>query len=265
MWEATLSSISGAGSSIWIIDADRAGYESLAAELQKAGHVVSFHDSLVAVTDALRARPETTPRLALIGCAMLSAHSSTFPMSFMAVARSDADDTVRTAFERGAVDVFTMPLGHHELRFKIERHLAAQSAMFAVQATAPASAGASAYSGELLFNQTFLTVGYGKGHEVTLTPREFQILGLLYKAPDHCITRASVFVSVWSGVKVCQKVLDVHVSKLRKKLKPLAININFVRPSNYVLDFPRSNAVAADRSTGYVGPDVIDAGARVSA
>lgn len=246
--EGPLTTNAGSGSAIWIVDAETASYQALAYELIGNGHTVSFHEDLAEVAAILRSRPESTPRLAIVGAAQLSAFSSEVPVSFMVVAPFDAPGAARSAFERGAIDYFRKPLGADELTYKVERHLAAMSAAFAPSRASAADAGGLP-GGPLTMNRTFLTVGYGKGVEVVLTPREFQILGLLYDAPDHCVTRASVFVSVWDGVKVCQKVLDVHVSKLRKKLKPLGISINFVRPSNYVLEIPGARQMATSANS----------------
>jgi DNA-binding response OmpR family regulator len=108
-----------------------------------------------------------------------------------------------------------------------------------------------AASDKILFNVGALTVTVGSRPPAALTPREFQILSLLYRGAEHTATRTELFASVWSGVSVCNKVLDVHVSKLRKKLAGLGIGVSFVRPAAYRLDFggtPQSAGGVGDAS-----------------
>jgi len=76
------------------------------------------------------------------------------------------------------------------------------------------------------------------GKKIKLTTREFEILDHLLVAPSHTVSRSDFFNSVWSGLKVCNKVLDVHVSNLRRKVRPHGIKIRFVRPGSFEIIFP---------------------------
>ena len=78
------------------------------------------------------------------------------------------------------------------------------------------------------------------GKIIKLTSREFEILDHLLIAPEHIVARADFFNSVWSGLKVCNKVLDVHVSNLRKKVQPHGIKIRFVRPGSFEIVLPET-------------------------
>jgi DNA-binding response OmpR family regulator len=89
----------------------------------------------------------------------------------------------------------------------------------------------------LSFDSMLLTVSNRSG-KVTLTPREYQILGLLYQGDQHAARRADLYAQVWNGVRVCNKVLDVHVSKLRKKLSGIGVQVTFEKPASYKLIFP---------------------------
>lgn len=91
----------------------------------------------------------------------------------------------------------------------------------------------------LSFDSMLLTVSNQTG-KVTLTPREYQILGLLYQGDQHAARRADLYSQVWNGVRVCNKVLDVHVSKLRKKLTTIGVQVNFEKPASYKLVFSPS-------------------------
>lgn len=75
------------------------------------------------------------------------------------------------------------------------------------------------------------------GQLIRLTPREFDILKHLYIAPGHSVSRKDFFNHVWKGLKVCNKVLDVHVSNLRKKVHQHGISIQFVKPGSFEMSF----------------------------
>ncbi len=97
---------------------------------------------------------------------------------------------------------------------------------------------------QLSFDSMLLTVSNDTG-KVTLTPREYQILGLLYQGDQHAARRADLYSQVWNGVRVCNKVLDVHVSKLRKKLTTIGVRVNFEKPASYKLVFPQGQSDGA--------------------
>lgn len=76
------------------------------------------------------------------------------------------------------------------------------------------------------------------GDRIRLTPREFDIFNYLYAAQDHTVARKEFFRQIWSGLKVCNKVLDVHVSNLRKKIQGYGFRIHFTKPDGFTLLLP---------------------------
>ena len=79
-------------------------------------------------------------------------------------------------------------------------------------------------------------LGVSRGDRtVDLTPREYQLLCLFLRANGDLVSRAGLFASVWVEGRVCGKVLDVHVSKLRKKLGQLGLGVSFRKPQHYEL------------------------------
>ena len=79
------------------------------------------------------------------------------------------------------------------------------------------------------------------GHKIKLTKREYEILNHLLLVPERIVTRTEFFSSIWSGLTVCNKVLDVHVSNLRKKVQPYGIKIKFVHPGSFEIVLPESH------------------------
>ncbi len=217
-------------SGIVIVDTDRAAYAGLVEALERGGRTVRFSEL----------GEDGTAALAIID---FETRVTEPAIPFVAVAANDNAQAIRAAFARGALDVFVKPFSANEVAFKLERLLTSRAALTTSTILQVLPRGETPTN--LVVNDVALSIGIGERTPVVLTPREYQILRLLYDAPGYSVTRPSVFVAVWSGVKVCQKVLDVHVSKLRKKLKPLGLTITFVRPNNYVLVLDPAAAVAA--------------------
>lgn len=78
------------------------------------------------------------------------------------------------------------------------------------------------------------TASHG-GYTVHLTPREYEIIATLAESPDFARTRADIRSQIWKNIKVCNKVLDVHISNARKKMMKLGFKIQFQRPETYAL------------------------------
>jgi DNA-binding response OmpR family regulator len=73
------------------------------------------------------------------------------------------------------------------------------------------------------------------GREVSLTPREFELLLLLVRHPRRVVHRSVILDSLWAGEDVSDHVLDQHVASLRRKLGP-AVTITTVRGVGYRLE-----------------------------
>lgn len=72
------------------------------------------------------------------------------------------------------------------------------------------------------------------GEEVSLTPREFDLLALLLREPERLHTRAALLDALWPEGYVTDHVLDVHLASIRRKLRG-ALNIANVRGVGYRL------------------------------
>lgn len=84
------------------------------------------------------------------------------------------------------------------------------------------------------------TVVYA-GNEVELLPREYRILEYMIRREGQVVSRTMLFEAVWNyRVGERTNVIDVHISRLRKKLDPTgtAPIIHTVRGSGYVLRAP---------------------------
>ncbi|ADY25321.1 two component transcriptional regulator, winged helix family [Deinococcus proteolyticus MRP] len=82
---------------------------------------------------------------------------------------------------------------------------------------------------------------YFKGHEVRLSPREFDLLTFLARQPGRVYSRAEIEREVWSGdLPSNSNVVDVHMANMRSKLRDLDGYglIRTVRGIGYALKTP---------------------------
>lgn len=60
-----------------------------------------------------------------------------------------------------------------------------------------------------------------RGRSVTLTPKEFELLGVLAAAGGRALRREQLLAQVWGyGPQVVTRTLDVHIGRLRRKIEP---------------------------------------------
>ena len=137
-------------------------------------------------------------------------------------ARSDEADRV-VGLEIGADDYVTKPFGRQELLARIR-------AVMRRRAAPPekrAAAGPDRY-GRLAIDRRAARV-HLDGAEVSLTPKEYELLAFLTEEPGALMTREQIMEAVWDANWFGPtKTLDVHVAALRRKLAG-AIAIETVR------------------------------------
>lgn len=71
-----------------------------------------------------------------------------------------------------------------------------------------------------------------------LTPRELTIFEMLYTSHQRVVARSEFLSKIWGETSVCNKVLDVHVSNLRKKIQKHGFQIRFQKPDSFLLLLP---------------------------
>ena len=127
----------------------------------------------------------------------------------MLTARGDTPDVVR-GLEAGADDYIAKPFKVQELVARLRTRLRR------VEADAP--------EGEITIKGVTINAGTHEvtcdGHEVSLTPLEFDLLMALAKRPRQVMTRQKLMEEVWgyhhSGDT---KLINVHVQRLRSKIE----------------------------------------------
>jgi DNA-binding response OmpR family regulator len=76
---------------------------------------------------------------------------------------------------------------------------------------------------------------YIEGQKIDLTPKEFKILAILWENMGEVTGRDKILKSVWEQTHVSDRVIDNHVTSLRKKLGGSTIKIESVYSEGYKL------------------------------
>lgn len=74
------------------------------------------------------------------------------------------------------------------------------------------------------------------GAAVSLTRTEFELICLLLSSKGQIFSRSQLMDSIWSGVIVTERTIDVNITRLRKKLGPYAQNIANRQGYGYYFD-----------------------------
>ena len=74
------------------------------------------------------------------------------------------------------------------------------------------------------------------GHPVNLTRTEFDLLCLLLSHRGQVFSRQQLMDRIWEGVIVTERTVNVHITRLRKKLGPYASNIVSRQGFGYVFE-----------------------------
>ncbi|MEU4393376.1 response regulator transcription factor [Kribbella sp. NPDC023855] len=149
-------------------------------------------------------------------------------------ARSDEIERV-VGLELGADDYVSKPFGLRELVARMRA---------VTRRTAPRSSAAEPEPPPAVATQQLGSLRLDRGArrafvaetEISLTPKEFDLLSLLAATPGVVHTREQLIEEVWdSNWFGSTRTLDVHVGALRKKLAD-AVEVNTVRGVGFRLD-----------------------------
>jgi len=132
-------------------------------------------------------------------------------------ARGEESDKV-LGFRLGADDYVTKPFGVMELLARVEAILR-RSNQGGTATEAPAQEGDSAVFGSITVNARARIV-YRDGKEVSLTPKELDLLLALIRREGDVVSRLDLLKEVWGHrAAVVSRTVDTHISELRRKLE----------------------------------------------
>ena len=145
-----------------------------------------------------------------------SARLRALPILLLSARAAEVD--LVAGLESGADDYVAEPFGIRELLARVgallrRRQRAAEAAAAGRSAAAPLAVG------DLLMEPTGRRV-LRRGREVSLRPKEFDLLAFLLRHPGRVFTRAQILEGVWgTGYVGDVRTVDVHVRWLREKLE----------------------------------------------
>lgn len=131
------------------------------------------------------------------------------PVIFI-TARTTEDDLL-TGFNVGADDYITKPFSVKEVIVRVKAVLKRSS-----QVTLPGESSRSVDGLDLNLKKRKLKI---RKKEVELTRKEFEILALLLRREGYFLSREEILERVWDDKTiVTRRTVDVHITRLRKKL-----------------------------------------------
>lgn len=139
--------------------------------------------------------------------ALRAERESTAPVIFMTA--RDAEEDVVSVLAAGADDFLVKPIRRLELIARIEA---------VIRRTAPPRKAARLEAGAFVVDvgARLLTVD---GKPADLTDKEFDLAAFLFARIDSLVSKGHIAQSVWGhNESVLSRTVDVHVSKLRRKL-----------------------------------------------
>jgi len=132
------------------------------------------------------------------------------PIVFI-TARSSENDKL-TGFSLGADDFITKPFSVKEIMARVKALIRRSE----YKDTQDMTESVIKIAGiELDMERKRLNID---GRREDLTPIEFQLLYILIRNPGRIFNRDQILESVWRDVNVTERTVDVHVTRLRKKL-----------------------------------------------
>jgi DNA-binding response OmpR family regulator len=134
------------------------------------------------------------------------------PILFITAKNTENDKL--TGFSVGADDFITKPFSIKEVVARIKAVLRRTDGN-TDSVNEPANVKIAGI--ELDFEKKRLIVD---GNKEDLTPIEFQILQILMKNPGRIYGREQFLNNIWRDVNVTDRTVDVHITRLRKKLGP---------------------------------------------
>lgn len=150
-------------------------------------------------------------------------HLKSVPIIFLSSASAETDKV--GAFFAGADDYVTKPFGLLELKARIQARLRNRGSRLAL--------------GNLEINIESQRASFREGDQVSeldLTRTEFKILVTLMQSPDQVFGRESLLDKVWGvGCHVSDRVVDSHVSHLRRKISHTGVLLESLRGEGYRL------------------------------
>ena len=202
---------------ILIVDDDKSICEILEFNLKSEGYIVdtaySAEEALTKLTNQTQLILLDVMMEGMSGYKMLEKirlDGSTIPVIFLTAKNTEND--MLTGFSVGADDYISKPFSIKEVSARIK-------AILKRFKTASTEQKETLAFKDLEIN-TKNKEAFIKGRPINLTKTEFEILQKLAKNPNRIFSRQEIIEGVWgNNVFVTERTVDVHITRLRKKLE----------------------------------------------
>jgi len=143
-------------------------------------------------------------------------------------ARGELSDRV-AGLDAGADDYLIKPFDMEELDARIR----------ALIRRKPLQEGAVVHSGKMRFDRTGRTLQIS-GQDVPLTRKELAVFECLFERSGQIVSKTQIADHLYGiGAEIEERVVEVYVSRLRKKLADGGVLIKAARGLGYMMDVPR--------------------------
>ncbi len=165
--------------------------------------------------------------------------SNDTPVVFLSARGTDVDRIA--GLQLGADDYLVKPFNPDELVARVQAVL---------RRAQPASRPPSRITVSDLMVDNDARRAFAAGRELTLTPKEFDLLATLAAFPNVSLDRERLLDLVWGTNFYAIRTVDVHVARLREKLKGCEVQIETVWGAGYRLSPGEAPRVANSTLTG---------------
>lgn len=131
----------------------------------------------------------------------------TLSTPYLVVSNSKDIQTIRMAFEAGAIDYLIKPINENELIAKAEKHL-----LYFQEKNQETSKSLEALNLDLS----------------EFTNKEIRIIESFNIKPEKTLHRREIVKLIWKNINIHPNTLDVHIYNLRKKLKTFGYGIKSI-------------------------------------
>ncbi len=156
---------------------------------------------------------------------------SNVPIIFLTA--RDTENDMLTGFSVGGDDYIAKPFSIKEVLARVKAVLKRQAAQM------PVAEGRCTHFGDLTIDPEMKEARV-EGQNIALTKTEFGILELLASNPARIFSREEIIERLWTDAPyVTERTVDVHITRLRKKLGPMAELISSRPGFGYRFQVPR--------------------------
>lgn len=148
-------------------------------------------------------------------------------MPIVFLTAKDKENDMLTGFSLGADDYIRKPFSIVELKARVKAVLS--------RSHNQKNNNTSIRIGSLSIDTVKKEVA-NEGEIIELTKKEYQILLLLVKNSGRFITREEILDSIWSDTLVTERTVDVHITRLRKRLGRFGARIKSRTGYGYFID-----------------------------